>query len=313
MRIAYLILCHTDPKHIGRLAVKLTKDTNNEVFVHVDKKSDILPFKQELKRLGQAAHVLEKRTSVFWGGNSAIEATVDLMREAIQTGNFNRFVLLQGLEYPVKSNKEIDEFFERNEKIEFILAQNISDSTNIKEVHKYRLYWFLDSQSLFAKALNTINSRLFLKYNWIPHFKKNYVKDQSGHHMKIYQGCAQFGLTADLVKYIVQFHDENPRFNMYFRSMYAVDESYFHTIVYNSPFVENTPDGKAVTRPHLTDFENLTYFEYPVTVTLFTKIGDWPKLRDSGFLYFRKASSESKELLDYIDNVHSEYNSTLTT
>ena len=67
MRIAYLILCHTDPKHIERLAEKLTKGTNNEVFVHVDKKSDILPFKQELKRLGQVAHVLEKRTSVFWG------------------------------------------------------------------------------------------------------------------------------------------------------------------------------------------------------------------------------------------------------
>lgn len=31
---------------------------------------------------------------------------------------------------------------------------------------------------------------------------------------------------------------------------------------------------------------------------------DWPKLRDSGFLFFRKASSESKELLDYIDEQH---------
>ncbi len=129
--------------------------------------------------------------------------------------------------------------------------------------------------------------------------------------MKIHQGCAQFGLTADLVRYIVKFHDENPEFNKYFKSVYAVDESYFHTIVYNSDFVKNTPDGKAVTRPHLTDFENLTYFEYPVTVTLFTKIEDWPKLRDSGFLYFRKASSESKELLDYIDEIHNKQYATL--
>lgn len=313
MRIAYLILCHTDPKHIGRLAEKLTKGTNNEVFAHVDKKSDILPFKQELKRLGQVAHVLEKRTSVFWGGNSAIEATVSLMREAVRVGDFDRFVLLQGLEYPIKSNKEIDEFFEHNKKTEFILAQNISDSTNPKEVHKYSLYWFLDSQNLLARILHVMNSRLFLKYNWIPRFKKNYVKDKFGHHMKIYQGCAQFGLTADMVRYIVQFHDENPKFNKYFKSMYAVDESYFHTIVYNSHFVKNTPDGKAVTRPHLTDFENLTYFEYPVTVTLFTKIEDWPRLRDSGFLYFRKASSESKELLDYIDEIHNKQYATLET
>ena len=41
-----------------------------------------------------------------------------------------------------------------------------------------------------------------------------------------------------------------------------------------------------------------------LVVTLFKEKKDWPKLRDSGFLFFRKASSESKELLDYIDEQH---------
>ena len=122
--------------------------------------------------------------------------------------------------------------------------------------------------------------------------------------LEIYQGCAQFGITRKLAEYIVRFHDQNPKFNRFFQTMYAPDESYFHTIVYNSPFVKCTPDGKAITRPHLTNFENLTYFEYPTEVTLFKEKKDWPKLRDSGFLFFRKASSESKELLDYIDEQH---------
>ena len=52
------------------------------------------------------------------------------------------------------------------------------------------------------------------------------------------------------------------------------------------------------------NFENLTYFEYPKTVTFFTSKNEWPKLRDSGFLFFRKASSESVELLDFIDLQH---------
>ena len=30
----------------------------------------------------------------------------------------------------------------------------------------------------------------------------------------------------------------------------------------------------------------------------------WEKLKESGFLFFRKASSESKELLDFIDEEH---------
>lgn len=171
-------------------------------------------------------------------------------------------------------------------------------------MHKYSLYWNLDSKTMRAKIARKINSLLFLKTGMIPAFKPNYTKNSSGLKMQIYQGCAQFGVTRQLAEYIVKFHDENPEFNKYFQTMYAPDESYFHTIVYNSSFVKNTPDGKAVTRPNLTCFENLTYFEYPETVTIFTEKNDWPKLRDSGYLFFRKASSESKELLDYIDEQH---------
>ena len=48
----------------------------------------------------------------------------------------------------------------------------------------------------------------------------------------------------------------------------------------------------------------LTLKRIDITVTLFKEKKDWPKLRDSGFLYFRKASGESRELLDYIDQIH---------
>ena len=57
-------------------------------------------------------------------------------------GGYDRIVILQGLEYPIKSNIEIEKFFVNN-KTEYILAQNISNSTNLKEIHKYRLYWYL--------------------------------------------------------------------------------------------------------------------------------------------------------------------------
>lgn len=306
MTIAYLILCHTDPKHIRRLTEKITKDTNDVAFVHVDGKCDLIPFQCELKDNSQV-QLLKNRTPVNWGGYSSIEATINLFKAAIswRKQSFDRFVILQGLEYPIKTNQEIHNFFEEKPKKKYILAQNISETNNPKEKHKYSLYWYLDNASAIGvKAIHRLNSALFLRTGIIPAFKKNYVRDNSGAKMQIYQGCAQFGVTRQLAEYIVKFHDENPEFNKYFQTMYAPDESYFHTIVYNSPFVKNTPDGKAVTRPHLTNFENLTYFEYPKTVTLFTRKNDWPKLRDSGYLFFRKASSESKELLDYIDEQH---------
>lgn len=307
MRIAYLILCHTDPKHIKRLTDKITNGTGDEAFVHVDGKCDVKPFEQELKA-NSRVHVLNQRVRVYWGGYSSIEATINLFKAAISGGGgqrFDRFVILQGLEYPIKTNREIHSFFEERPETEFILAQNISKSDNPKEVHKYSLYWYLDLKAkLWVKILHIINSKMFLKLGIIPRFKKNYVVNNLNEKMEIHQGCAQFGITRRLAEYIVRFHNQNADFNRYFQTMYAPDESYFHTIVYNSPFVKYTPDGKAVTRPYLTNFENLTYFEYPTVVTLFKEKRDWPKLRDSGFLFFRKASSESKELLDYIDEQH---------
>ena len=305
MRIAYLILCHTDPDHIKRLTDKITDRTGDEAFVHVDGKCDVRPFAQALQ---ENPHVhLTPRVPVYWGGYSAIEATILLFRTALAHAGqpFDRFVILQGLEYPIRSNAAIHAFFEENADKEFILAQNISQSTDPKEIHKYSLYWYLDTpDKRWVRLLHEVNRSLFLARGHIPHFKRSYVKNNNGEKMAIHQGCAQFGVTRDLAEYLVRFHEENKGFNRYFHSMYAPDEAYFHTIVYNSPFVRHTPDGKAVARPHLTDFENLTYFEYPTTVTLFTEKKDWAKLRDSGFLFFRKASSESKELLDYIDAQH---------
>ena len=305
MRVAYLILAHIDAKHIARLTKKITCGTDNFVFIHVDLKSDINKFKKELIDCSQYI-LLSERVDVRWGGFSSISATINLMRAATTFGHFDRYVLLQGLEYPLKDNKYIEDFFEKNKNTEFILAQNISKTSSINEKHKYRLYHFLDQKhKLFFRILGKINS-IFIKIGVIPHFKRNYVKDLNGKKMDIYQGCAQFGLTNRAIKYILNFHDRNSRFNKYFKTMYASDEAYFHTIIYNSPFISATPDGKGVTRPHLTDFENLTYFEYPNEVTIFKNASDWENLKNKSFLFFRKATSESEELLDTIDKIHNE-------
>lgn len=85
MRIAYLILCHMDPKHIKRLTDKVTNGTSDEAFVHVDGNCDVKPFEQALKA-NSHVHVLNQRVCVYWGGYSSIEATVNLLKAAISWG-----------------------------------------------------------------------------------------------------------------------------------------------------------------------------------------------------------------------------------
>lgn len=46
---------------------------------------------------------------------------------------YDRIIILQELEYFIKSNIEIENFFINN-RTEYILAQNISNATNLKEI-----------------------------------------------------------------------------------------------------------------------------------------------------------------------------------
>lgn len=72
MKIAYLILCHVDPKHIARLVRKITDKTENMAFIHVDKKTDISAFEKEMNNI-KNAYVLKERISINWGGGQQLK------------------------------------------------------------------------------------------------------------------------------------------------------------------------------------------------------------------------------------------------
>ena len=104
MRIAYLILAHHQPKHVGALIEQLD-DGNARFFVHVDRKSDIAPFRQAIK--SQRAELLVKRLPIYWGGWNMVLATLNLLRYAHRQGASDYYQLLSDSCYPIKSNREI--------------------------------------------------------------------------------------------------------------------------------------------------------------------------------------------------------------
>lgn len=111
MRIAFLNLCHTDPKIVERVANKLTKNPDFDMYVHVDAKTDIAPF-QELLKDNKQVYFLNKRHKVYFGGYHAILATIELLETALKSNrNYDYVVALQNLDYPIKSNDYIKEFF----------------------------------------------------------------------------------------------------------------------------------------------------------------------------------------------------------
>lgn len=305
MKIVYGVLCHCDAPHIERLANKLTIGTENEVIIHVDAKSDFAPFSARLENK-ERVKLLDKRKKVFWGGYAAVEATIDIMRAALEHADFDRFVLLQGLVYPIKCNSEIETYFGMNEQTEFMLAQDISHSRVPRKTHKYRLFYDLDHARKFHKRVIHKINRMLLRIKLIPPLKRNYVLDAQKRKNYIYHGYAEFALTRKAIEYIVAYHDNNPSFNKYFMSMYAPDETYFHSIIYNSEFMKQTPFSGPIKGDRQIHLRNFTYFSYENETRYFTKADEWDELDESGYLFVKKVSSESKELLDYIDLIHGE-------
>lgn len=67
MKLAYLIIAHTDPKHLRRLVDALNVLGKTDFYVHVDSKADIAPFKAELNAVMENVRIKEKRVYTTWG------------------------------------------------------------------------------------------------------------------------------------------------------------------------------------------------------------------------------------------------------
>jgi hypothetical protein len=297
MRIAYLIICNNDAAHIGRLARRLVfSATENAVFVHVDKKSNIY---DEVSRsvLGVPnVFIIDERYEVFWGGFSAINATYAVLRAAANNGKFDRYVLLQGADYPIKSNQYINRFFEDNKDVEYMRAVNSAISKDRYFYAKARYSMRLDRPNLLKRIRNKLVRILDLKLK-----PRDFLVN--GRTYNVYWGCAQFAVTHKCVELFLQY-ERCEELRKHFVDIFPADETFFHTILYNSELVSSTTCGQAESEHNLrnlVDLKNLTYFEYPSLVTIFTK-NDYPTIIDLPHLYVRKVrTTESSELLNMID------------
>ena len=259
MNIAYLILCHTDPCFVNHTIETLSYEKDS-FFIHVDKRVEITDFKRLIQR--ENVCFLEKRYSSYWGGFNAIKAIMELIRLANNSGDYDRFVLLQGQDYPLVSNAEIHSFFEEKRQIEFCKGRNISTSAKKADYIKCACFWMQDVDGVLGKAISGVLSRINnigLKY------RSKYYKGKP-----IYHGWAQFALTKRCVNFLLKTYDNEKSYNNYMKHRFPPDELYIPTLIHNSQFRNNVDDTIIKNRDGAETKLNLTYFEYPDQVILFT-------------------------------------------
>ena len=304
MRIAFLNLCHTDAEIVARVASRITAHPDFDMYIHLDAKTDAAPFNAALENYGRAS-IIDIRHRVYWGGFNSIKATIDMLRTALAAPrDYEYFMLLQNLDYPLCSNRDIEEFFIKRRGTEFIRACDISKTNDWHFTRKYRIYNRRDDDFYLKKHSKP---RMYIHYLWqfIMSFKLlgwNGVIHEGAEEFPIYYGAAQWAITRACAEYIVEFYDTHPAFNSQMAHIQFPDEEYFHTIVHNSPFKYKCVRYDEPVRRWLINWRNLHYFEYPKEITVLTEKDFARLMAQEDILFARKVRTGiSDALMDMLD------------
>ena len=91
MKIAYLILAHSDPNQLKRLVCALSVENKVSFFIHIDARQDIKCFKKEVSYLTNVFFIKEREV-IYWGGFSICKAEKLLLKYALSSKTrFDRF------------------------------------------------------------------------------------------------------------------------------------------------------------------------------------------------------------------------------
>ncbi|RYG47191.1 MAG: hypothetical protein EOO01_15170 [Chitinophagaceae bacterium] len=127
---AVALLVHRDVSQVNALIEILR--TSFDVYVHVDKKSDISLEEVSTRNVW-------KEYSVHWGGYNMVEATVFLYKQILSSGiPYTHTILLSGDSLPVKSNQYIAEYLNNYPGVSFIENKEADDIG----LERVRLFWF---------------------------------------------------------------------------------------------------------------------------------------------------------------------------
>lgn len=223
MKIAYLILAHANPKLIERAIGRLSSDDCG-FFVHIDRKSRM----EEFSRIqGGNIFFMEPRLPVFWGDFSQVEAILLLLRQGLQqAGSYDRFVLLSGSDYPLRSAQYINDFFEEHHRQEFISGVKVPNEAAGKPLSRINKFVVSPRRPLRRSVVRALGKLGLTERDYRKHLG----------NLEPYAGSEWWALTREASQYALQFVDRHPEVTDFFRNVCAADEAFFQTILANSEF-----------------------------------------------------------------------------
>lgn len=287
LKTAFLLLVHHQPEHFSRLVGALSADWN-DIYVHVDKASDIEPFQASLNWTDSEPGLVdfvsgEMRRDITGTNLAIIEAILSLLSSALESGEvYHRYCLLSGSDYPIKLLSDIHEAFSSD--IEFIrvdeelrLDEARSDENDIELIHRE----------------DVCNSE-----------DENIVTD-----FCFYRGSAWWSLTDNCIGHIIDFLQDHPQYFSKFGKLVRPDEVFFHSIIKSSPYsnsifhdIECATDTDAFKKSRSHGCHYINILTQDETCSRILDASDLDEVKKSKMLFARRVDEEvSPSLLLDID------------
>jgi hypothetical protein len=229
VKIAYLVLAHNNPRHLQRL-VDALRSESAAFFVHIDRKSRWHDF---AGLRGADIHFTTERIPVYWGDFSQVEAILLLMRAGLaDPRGFEVLVLLSGTDYPLHGARYIEDFFSRHRGREFINIVRMPCEAAGKPLSRLSTYKPSAGSSLPRKLVRKTHATLVRA--GVLSGQRAWESSLQG--LEPHGGSTWWALSREACEYIRDFAARETGVVRFFRHTVCPDESFFQTIIANSPF-----------------------------------------------------------------------------
>ena len=231
MRHAFLIIAHDNFEQL-KLLIQLLEAENHDIYVHIDKRNPSF-VEEDFKHLTEKSNVhFYQEYKVFWGSFSLVQVELFLFEKA-HPQKYDYYHLLSGMDLPLKSNTQIDNFFERHQGKEFIAYSN-RDVKNDREIARRTKYYRFLQNHRYRYSQNWKNQfftfweRVSIVLQAVCHI--NRVKDLD---WTIKYGSQWVSITHELVGELL---NNKEKITKVFSFTNCSDELFIQTIAFNCGF-----------------------------------------------------------------------------
>lgn len=245
MKIAVLIQCHKDPEQVNMM-IRAMRHSAFSFYIHVDRKSGIGP----LLETGDQVFLLpeEERVDVRWSRFSIVESSLKLFRFAAAHGEYDYFWLCSGQDFPIKSPEQMLSLFEAGGEsvyADLTPSKNTGAGENNydKRTAVYFPEWMLD-KSLWKRVLK----RAYVELTGGYRHTFSWARRHAACDLRFYYGSAWVCLSKNCLAWIFEYLERHPEYSAFLKNSNCSDETFFQTLIMNSPFASCRRDGLHYTK-----------------------------------------------------------------